>query len=134
MRQLQGPKASASLWVLASTAFPRHSTPFLAHARALLKGRPSARWPPKYDVFGPLPVGKNEVDGDPLAGLGGAFEHWLSSHTHKSRADGAPPRLSLYSPATSERIRMACGDRFAVRAIGDEEAAKKDVLLVKASV
>ena len=42
--------------------------------------------------------------------------------------------LTLFAPATSERIRMACGDRFAVRAIGDEEAAKKDVLLVKASV
>ena len=53
---------------------------------------------------------------------------------HLGLADGAPPRLSLFSPATSERIRMACGDRFAVRAIGDEEAAKKDVLLVKASI
>ena len=45
----------------------------------------------------------------------------------------ALPHVSLYSPATSERIRMACGDRFAARAIGDEEANRKDALIVKGS-
>lgn len=46
---------------------------------------------------------------------------------------GALPHVSLYSPATSERIRMACGDRFAALAIGDEAANRKDALIVKGS-
>ena len=35
-------------------------------------------------MLGPLPIGKNEVDGDPLAAHGGALAHWLLSHNASS--------------------------------------------------
>lgn len=48
-----------------------------------LRGKPHTPHPRSYDVIGPFPIGKNEVDGDPMAAVGGAFEHWL--HTASRR-------------------------------------------------
>ena len=56
-----------------------------------------------------------------------------ADHLALSGAGGEYPRMSFFSPATSERIRMACGDRFAIGAIGDVAAAQADVLLCKGS-
>ena len=72
-----GGKGSASAWALAAAIFPAHASSFSEQAKAALKQRPMQRFPSSYDVLGPLPVGKNEVDGDPLASFGGAFAHWL---------------------------------------------------------
>ena len=78
---------SAAAWHLAATA----DDDLAAHARALLSGKPCQASPSTWDVLGPLPIGKNEVDGDPLAAHGGALAHWLRTHTQRrlSASDSA---------------------------------------------
>ena len=74
-----GHASMAAAWALAAAALPATSAPFLARSAELLRGKRSQRAPASYDVLGPLPIGKNEVDGDPAAAWGGsAFAHWLS--------------------------------------------------------
>ena len=58
--------ASPTNWALAAAVFASHKTELLAHVR-------TQRHPTSFDVIGPMPIGKNEVDGDPLAAHGGAF-------------------------------------------------------------
>jgi len=41
---------------------------------------------------------------------------------------GTNAHFTFYSPATSERIRMACGDKFARHAMGEAAPADGDAL------
>jgi hypothetical protein len=77
------------LVLAAATAQPSDREAFLARARKLLKGKPCTRHPASYDVLGPLPIGKNEVDGDPVADFGGAFAHWLRHHNATTKRSSA---------------------------------------------
>ena len=72
--------SSPTAWALAATIFPAHSAALLERARQLLKDKAYTRHPVSFDVLGPFPIGKNEVDGDPLAAHGGALAHWLLNH------------------------------------------------------
>ena len=70
-------RGNAAAWALAAATVPDYASTFANHARHLLKGKEAQRYPSSYDVIGPLPIGKNEVDGDPLETHSGAFVHWL---------------------------------------------------------
>ena len=51
----------------------------------------------------------------------------------RSQHAGSADFFTFYSPATTERIRMACADRFAVLAMGDALPADGDALPCKGS-
>ena len=78
--QLSSKRSTPAGWALAASIFPSRQPALLDHARSLLNEKPNQRSPSSYDVLGPLPMGKNEVDGDPLAAFGGAFAHWIQVH------------------------------------------------------
>lgn len=82
---------SAPAWTLAAAALPKleYSSAFLSKAKGLLNDKASSKFPASYDLFGPMPIGKNEVDGDPLAALGGAFQHWVTHHNGSGTAPAA---------------------------------------------
>lgn len=82
---------SAPAWTLAAAALPKleYSSAFLSKAKGLLNDKASSKYPASYDLFGPMPIGKNEVDGDPLAALGGAFQHWVTHHNGSGTAPAA---------------------------------------------
>ena len=74
--------------------------------------------------------------GEPPFFLGAATFFAIRDAIAAARADHAPdaPRsFMLLSPATSERIRMACADRFALQAIGDKLPADGGALPCKGS-
>lgn len=79
-------KSSAASWSAAAAFFD--DTHISEHARELLGGKPCTPSPASWDVIGPLPIGKNEIDADPLAATaeGSAFAHWM--RYHKPRGDG----------------------------------------------
>ena len=57
-----------------------------------------------------------------------------AEHAHgKAVAPDAVPHFTFNSPATSERIRMACGDIHALRAIGEGAKPGDDALAVRGS-
>ena len=77
---------SAPAWAMAAAVFHLHPS-LISHARALLRKKPCSRSPAAYSVLGPLPIGKNEVDGDPLDSHGGALVHWLRHHNATSKGN-----------------------------------------------
>ena len=80
MRKLSTSKGgTAAAWGAAAAAVPDRRE-LLAHAEAMLGGKACQPFPPSWDVLGPMPIGKNEVDGDPLAAHGGAWAHWMRHH------------------------------------------------------
>ena len=101
LRKLSTSKGgSAAAWGLASAAAPDRPE-LLAHARAQLGGKACQPFPPSWDLLGPLPIGKNEVDGDPLAARGGAFAHWLAHHNVSAltvRSEIVPGGLVGWTP------------------------------------
>ena len=78
--------SSIAAWGMASSLFPENEV-LATHTKAILRG-PCTPSPSTWDVLGPLPIGKNEVDGDPLAALptGSAFAHWLTHHNSTGRS------------------------------------------------
>ena len=78
LQYLSSGQRTAVAWALAASAFVAHAEPFALQAKRLLRDRANQRTPTAYDVLGPMPIGKNEVDGDPLEPFGGALSHWLS--------------------------------------------------------
>ena len=76
---LKKPKQTPAAWALAATVFSSQPA-FLEHAKSLLKSKPNQQRPISFDMLGPLPIGKSEADGDPVAALGGAWSHWLQEH------------------------------------------------------
>ena len=87
LHSLGGKAASPAAWGLAAHHFPEHAG-IAAHSRSLLRGQPCTPSPAFWDVLGPLPIGKNEVDADPLASLpeGSAFAHWVAHHNSSSKS------------------------------------------------
>jgi hypothetical protein len=80
LRKLSTSKGgTAAAWGAAAAAVPDRRE-LLAHAEAMLGGKACQPFPPSWDVLGPMPIGKNEVDGDPLAAHGGAWAHWMRHH------------------------------------------------------
>ena len=91
LRDAAAGRGGAKLYAHAAALFPDDIAPaLLEHAKALLKGKACTPSPSSWDVLGPFPIGKNEVDGDPVAATaeGGAFAHWLAHH---SSSDGWVP-------------------------------------------
>ena len=82
----KGKTASAPAWGMAASLFPEHKA-LSAQAEAMLRGQSCTPSPSVWDVIGPLPIGKNEVDADPLAAQpeGSAFAHWLAHHNSTGR-------------------------------------------------
>ena len=110
----KGAAASSASWALASTVFTSHHTALLAQAR-------SQRVPATYDIIGPFPIGKNEVDGDPLAAHGGAFAHWLTHHnaslgrgTHAQGAGHVASELASGGYVSWEPTRPTADGSFRV--------------------
>lgn len=85
LKRLRKKSASVVAWGLTAKVLP-HQAALAEHAEALLRGQPCTSRPLGWDVLGPFPIGKNEVDGDPIAGLreGSAIAHWLAYHNHSS--------------------------------------------------
>jgi hypothetical protein len=82
--QLLHKSSNIPAWALAG-AVTSDST-VMDHAASLLRGKSGSRTPAAYDVLGPFPIGKNEVDGDPVEGRGGALAHWLEHYNLTRRA------------------------------------------------
>lgn len=76
------------LWARAAALLPEEPA-IAAHATALFGTKPCTASPASWDVLGPLPIGKNEVDGDPLEDMGGAFAYWLAGHNASASGVGA---------------------------------------------
>merc|ERR1712232_501290 len=82
-------------------------------------------------VANPFAVHSSKAVGEPPFFLGSAVFFAIRDAVAAARAEHMPQpsgtgddngHFSLHSPATSERIRMACTDRFAVSAIGGSSA------------
>jgi len=80
-------------------------------------------------------VHSSKAVGEPPFFLGAAVFFAIREAVGAARAQHASntAHFTLYSPATSERIRMACADRFAVRAMGDAAPADGDALSCRGS-
>ena len=80
-------------------------------------------------------VHSSKAVGEPPFFLGAAVFFAIREAVGAARAQHASStaHFTLYSPATSERIRMACADRFAVRAMGDAAPADGDALPCRGS-
>ena len=72
----------------------------------------------------PVAVHSSKAVGEPPFFLGAAVFFAIRDAVAAARADhlgaegGGTAHFDFFSPATSERIRMACGDRFAAAAGG----------------
>ena len=81
-------------------------------------------------------VHSSKAVGEPPFFLGAAVFFAIRDAVTAARKEHAPNGPSFFtflSPATSERIRMACADRFAVAATGAEKPANGDALPCRGS-
>jgi xanthine dehydrogenase/oxidase len=87
------------------------------------------------DADNPVAIHSSKAVGEPPFFLGAITFMAIRDAIAAARADhrapkdggasgGAVPYFPLDSPATTERIRMACADRFAEQAIGEQASAK----------
>ena len=107
-------------WAVAAAEFTSHPA-IKAHADAMLNNKPCLRTPNSYYVLGPFPIGKNEVDGDPVAAKSGsAFAHWLEHHNTSNRGQRwqrslVASELAVGGRVSWEKIRTTPDGRLPVR-------------------
>ena len=81
-------------------------------------------------------VGGSKAVGEPPFFLGGIVFFAIRDAVSAARKEHQPdakPHFTFCSPATSERIRMACADKIAVQAMGSEAPADGDALPCRGS-